>query len=340
MGATDSPIVAVRLGDVLTFEADVLAVKYAQAFFGADREVMNALAENGVTLRTQMPKLPAPGDHALIEPMGAIQARRILLLGVPPLGQFNYPQIEQFAADVLRILASEAPTTRHIALTLHGPGYGLDEIEALDAELRGIIGSAQKGDIPRNLQQISIVERDRQRVDRLQAALGEASRRWTLPQTTPNIETQTLSISGLSHAQSRLVSESSREADNKPRVFVAMPFSRDWEDTYYYGIQKPVRDLGFVCERVDQESFTGDILDQVKDRIEKADIVIAELTGANPNVYLEVGFAWGKRRPTLLLVKDPKELRFDVQGQRCLAYGQIKELEKRLLDELPKLLKK
>lgn len=119
-----------------------------------------------------------------------------------------------------------------------------------------------------------------------------------------------------------------------PHVFVAMPFRKDMDDVFYYGIQRPVHAAGFLCERIDQDSFTGDILDRVKKRIETAAIVIAELSGANPNVYLEVGYAWGKGRPTVLLVKDPQELCFDVRGQRCLTYERIMELEESLTKEL------
>ena len=47
----------------------------------------------------------------------------------------------------------------------------------------------------------------------------------------------------------------------KPHVFVAMPFKEDMDDIFFYGIQKPVRAAGFLCERVDQEAFIGDVLD-------------------------------------------------------------------------------
>jgi len=120
-------------------------------------------------------------------------------------------------------------------------------------------------------------------------------------------------------------------------VFVAMPFKKDMDDVFYYGIQQPVRSAGLLCERVDQEAFIGDILDQVKKKIETAAVVIAELSGANPNVYLEVGYAWGNGRPTILLIKDDQELRFDVRGQRCLKYQRIMELEESLKKELKEL---
>ncbi|MEN8179516.1 MAG: hypothetical protein ABFS39_12995 [Pseudomonadota bacterium] len=62
-----------------------------------------------------------------------------------------------------------------------------------------------------------------------------------------------------------------------------------------------------------------------------------DLTHANPNVYLEVGYAWGVGVKTVLLVNDASELTFDVQGQRCLTYTRIKHLEKALGQELDAL---
>jgi hypothetical protein len=120
----------------------------------------------------------------------------------------------------------------------------------------------------------------------------------------------------------------------KRHAFIAMPFKKELDDVFYYGIQAPVRAVELLCERVDQEAFTGDILDRVRERIETASIVIAELTGANPNVYLEIGYAWGRQRPTLLLIKSGEEPRFDLRGQRYLAYERIKDLEEALTKEL------
>jgi hypothetical protein len=61
-------------------------------------------------------------------------------------------------------------------------------------------------------------------------------------------------------------------------------------------------------------------------------VIIAVLIGANPNVYLEVGYAWGKGRPTILVTED--DPRFDLQGQRYLRYRHIKDVEKMLTREL------
>lgn len=76
---------------------------------------------------------------------------------------------------------------------------------------------------------------------------------------------------------------------SKSYVFIAMPFQKETEIVFYFGIQDPTHTAGFLCQRIDKEAFIGEIMDQVKNKIESADVVIAELTGSNPNIYLEVG---------------------------------------------------
>jgi len=153
---------------------------------------------------------------------------------------------------------------------------------------------------------------------------------------------QALKVNEKRRAQTYEELKSSVEKIEKPKkhIFVAMPFTPDLEDCYYYGIRVPVNLAGFNSIRIDQTSFTGDILSQVKDSIETAAAVVAVLDGANPNVYLEVGYSWGKTIPTVLLIKNIKELRFDNSGHRCLVYANIKNLETLLTAELSKLKEK
>jgi hypothetical protein len=118
-----------------------------------------------------------------------------------------------------------------------------------------------------------------------------------------------------------------------------MPFGEDFADVYHYGIQSAVHAAGLLCERVDAISFTGDIVERVKTSIESSELVVADLTGSNANVYLEVGYAWGCGRPTILVARDADHLRFDVRGQRCLVYKTIKMLEELLTIEIAGLRK-
>ena len=102
---------------------------------------------------------------------------------------------------------------------------------------------------------------------------------------------------------------------------------------------RAVNAAGLLCERADLSTFTGDVMDWVKRRISSATLVVADLSTANPNVYLEVGYAWGCRVPTVLLARDAEDLKFDVKGQRCILYKSIKSLEDALGRELQALSK-
>jgi hypothetical protein len=123
----------------------------------------------------------------------------------------------------------------------------------------------------------------------------------------------------------------------KPHVFVAMPFAEEYADRFHYGIKGAANTAGFLCERADLASFTGDVIMWVKDRIASAALVVADLTSANPNVYLEVGYAWGRGVNTVLLVAEGDELKFDVRTQRCLVFRNIRHLEELLTAELRSL---
>jgi hypothetical protein len=373
---SDSPLkLEIVQGDVLEYRADVLGLKYAQHYYGSDEAVSKLLLKKGVAEEEELK--PGPGKYVWIHAGRVLPSPRVLFVGVPPLIHFGYGDIADWARRVIAITGRDYPDAEHVAITLHGPGYGLDEIEALHAELRGVVTSVQAGEAPAGLSRVSIVERKPGRVERLRAALAElaptgsvstkgepaaalldlsryalaslgakptgkkasASRRSSWPkQGTRSVQPAPSSeVVRFAHGVARTNLQTNEQVERKPRAFVAMPFSPDMEDVFYYGIQNPVRQLGYVCERVDQEAFTGDILYQVKSRIENAEVVIADLTGANPNVFLEVGYAWGKARPTVLVIKKAEQMRFDVQGQRCLQYQSIKDLETRLTNELKNL---
>ena len=314
--------IGVECSDIVDFVCDVVVLKYAQAFYGADRVVANRISDDytqGIS--------PQPGQHILLPSRGKIAAKQALFVGVLPLSQLGYGEIRGFVNRAMQILARNMPSAKHIAMTIHGPGYGLDETECFLAQIAGLVDAFRSEAVPPFLQRITIVERNQGRSARLKQILKE------------HLPTESLSRPGYGDSvapQSR-INAAGVQSSAKPHVFVAMPFSEDMEDTYIFGIQGPVNAVGYLCERVDLTTFTGDIIARIKSRIETASLVIADLTGANPNVYLEVGYAWGKNRPTLLITKKGDELKFDVQSQRCLIYKSISDLAKKLESDLRSL---
>ena len=208
---------------------------------------------------------------------------------------------------------------------------GLDETEAFNSQIAGIIESIHSNHYPLNLETITFIERSSGRANRLQQVLEREFQGGYISTDAGRVNSREMEIEN--------IFSDAYDSNTKKHIFVAMPFSKAFDNIYYYGIKNSVDSIGGICERADHQEFTGDVMDWVKSRISKADLIIADLTGANPNVYLELGFAWGKNKKTVLLINNPDELKFDTKGQRCLAYDtdNIKNLETKLTNELKKL---
>jgi hypothetical protein len=318
--------IQVVTADALTFEADVLVLKHAQSLFGVDGAAYQRLIDVDSGLA-----LPKVGKHQFVDTRGSIHAPLILFLGVAPLRDFAYAEIREFGRRAMSVLGTERHDTSHVAVTLHGPGYGLDEIESFESELAGVIEAVAAGDSPRALTRVTFVERDHRRSQRLSVALARLLPSGYLANTGRG------SLSSLATSAQSALRSAGYASASKPRVFVAMPFALEMDDVFHYGIQGAVNASGHLAERADLSAFTGDVMEWVTSRISTADLVIADLSSSNPNVYLEVGYAWGRRIPTVLLARENGDLKFDVRGQRCILYSSIKELEEKLTRELNSL---
>jgi hypothetical protein len=314
--------------DVLTFPADVLALKYAQGLHGADLAVAEALDLPEAVLDA---KLKQPGSWHLVSGQNLLAATRVLFVGVVSLWHFRYAQIREFATRVLGVVEQAAPQTKHVAVTIHGVNYGLDELESFTAQVAGFLDAQARGDGPTGLERLTFVEFNAKRAARLTVALHHL-----LPEGVA-MPPQPVASAPAPAASGGALPTAGRESEAKPHVFVAMPFSDEFDDIYYYGIEPAVKAAGYLCERADTRCFPGDILDWIKGRIQTAALVIADLSTANPNVYLEVGYAWGHKRPTILLTRDVNDLKFDVRGQRCVIYKRIRDLEENLKRELAEM---
>src|SRR5258708_18533697 len=158
----------VENGDIRAFKTDVVAVKYAQKFLGADKAVAAAIRQQD----TQSDIEPPVGSYRLIVTQGAIAAPYALFVGVVNMRAFRYEQIREFAIRALVALSVEVPDVRHVAMTVHGPTYGLDESESILAQFTGCIQALQEGAVPTSLEQITFVEIKEERTERFRTAMN------------------------------------------------------------------------------------------------------------------------------------------------------------------------
>jgi hypothetical protein len=100
-----------------------------------------------------------------------------------------------------------------------------------------------------------------------------------------------------------------------------MPFSGKFDDIYQLGIKPACNDAGAYCERVDEQIFTESILERVYNQIAKADIIVADMTGRNPNVFYETGYAHALNKRTILLTQSTDDIPFDLKHYPHIVYG-------------------
>lgn len=121
----------------------------------------------------------------------------------------------------------------------------------------------------------------------------------------------------------------------KPFVFVLMPFDPEFDDVYEFGIKGAANDVGAYAERLDEQMFTEGMLDRIFNQISKADVIVADMTGRNANVFYEVGYAHALGKVTLLVTQTKDDIPFDLQQRQYTKYeGNIKLLRKELAKKL------
>ena len=314
--------IAVQCADVASVPADLLLLKYAQDLYGADQSVAARLAERGICRESDI--APAVGDYFLVETGGALAAKRALFLGTPGLRRFRYTEMTQFARRAITLIGENRLPVRTLTTTIHGAGYGLDVAEALRALIFGFQQGLAASPLPQ-LEKIIFVERNARRCELLQYLLQGVEIVCAPHAVTPGRPdgvpaTATLNL-GAAPAVERV---------KKKSVFVAMPFAEEFEDVYQFGIYSAIRHCGYICEKVDESVFAGSIVDRIMDGIRNADFVVADLSLEKPNVYLEVGYAWGMNKPVILVARDGQRLHFDLSHHKCLFYKTIGKLAESL----------
>jgi hypothetical protein len=109
----------------------------------------------------------------------------------------------------------------------------------------------------------------------------------------------------------------------KPQAFIALP-----REARQAGLQAVIEetfrnnDVDVVSILISDFKAAPNIAANLQDLIRKATFVVADVSGANPNVMLEVGMAMGMGKLILLLSRTKAlELPFDLAAQQVAVYN-------------------
>lgn len=113
--------------------------------------------------------------------------------------------------------------------------------------------------------------------------------------------------------------------NNRRMCFIIMPFLPELHYFYLF-LQKHLQENHNIeCERADHKVLTIPLLEKIKGQILDADVIIADITGRNANVFYELGLAHALRKKVILITCDaieeaPSDIRhyefiqYDLQG--------------------------
>ena len=122
-----------------------------------------------------------------------------------------------------------------------------------------------------------------------------------------------------------VVAASEPDEAEAPRIFVIMPFKPDWSMTVYEMIRRATQSLDLdprpVVKRADAITDPGRITDQIIAEIKACDVIVADITGLNPNVMWELGYAHALEKPAVILNQDVDSSPFDLVDHRQVIYN-------------------
>lgn len=114
-----------------------------------------------------------------------------------------------------------------------------------------------------------------------------------------------------------------------------MPFSGDFDDVYQLGIKAACTEAGAYCERLDEQVFDEGMLDQIYIQIAKADMIVADMSNQNANVFYEVGYAHALDKRVILITNSASDIPFDLKHRFHIVYEKsIANLKTKLRDRI------
>jgi len=113
--------------------------------------------------------------------------------------------------------------------------------------------------------------------------------------------------------------------------FVLMPFAQPFSRLYQQHIKPTLEDLNLRVMRADDLFKPAAIIEDIWEYINRARIIVADVTGRNPNVFYELGIAHTVGKDTIILTQNKDDIPFDVSHIRYFEYtdnsGGLKKLQ-------------
>lgn len=120
---------------------------------------------------------------------------------------------------------------------------------------------------------------------------------------------------------------------NRKQVFVLTPFTFKEKDVFTT-VRSACNDIGLHAIRGDEIKISGDIMRHIILNILESEIIIANISTRNPNVFFELGISMALGKKTIIISHISKEVPFDLSTNRILLYSSNNELREKIKDSI------
>jgi hypothetical protein len=127
--------------------------------------------------------------------------------------------------------------------------------------------------------------------------------------------------------------------DEKPyTAFVLMPFAKQFDGIYREGIKDGLP-TDWECNRSDERWDIPEAVCKICKSIQEANLIIVDVTGRNPNVFLELGLSFGLEKKFIIITQNINDLPFDVRTFNAIEYdpNNLDDLHRKLREAIDQL---
>ncbi|MFD4591478.1 MULTISPECIES: TIR domain-containing protein [Streptomyces] len=271
------------------------------------RRLEQALGLTGIDIWTD--KMLRAGDQWAQVISEALENADVILVLISPSSLASQWVTREWQFALMR-------SKRVIPVLVHGATYA-----DLPPALAVIQGIRFNGDDPAVIREIAAA---------IQSLSGSAE-----PSPVQNLDTQKIIEDTLSRTLERLGIDT-RNAPlavemEENYVFVMISFDPSMEPTFA-AIESAARRVGMTAERSKDLKRDFRVTETILEKIESARLVVVDLTLERPNVYFELGYARGKGKTVVTLLKEGSKAHVDVRGWNYLEYIDSRPLEEDLVE--------
>ncbi|HEV8340698.1 MAG TPA: hypothetical protein VGR25_13745 [bacterium] len=123
----------------------------------------------------------------------------------------------------------------------------------------------------------------------------------------------------------------------EPFAFLIMPFDPEFDAVYDKLIVPALTDAGYTVGRADKTLDQRNILKDIIPNIARADLIVADITTTNANVFYELGVAHALRKPVVMIIQEVEEIPFDLRSYRVIPYATRFDEAGKLTEELQRI---